>query len=85
MMFVTQVPMMKITVEQPSRGQDPKRNILYWMTFALFGETPDLFIKGTEDPWYCATNLPQGLFNWNNTGLLPSSAKPQKLVSLIQF
>ena len=77
--------MMKILVEQPASGFEPKQNILYWMSFALFGEKSDLYVKGVEDPWYCATNLPHGLYNWNNPSLLPATAKPQKLVSLIQF
>ena len=76
---------MKILVEQPASGFEPKQNILYWMTYALFGETSGLFVTGVEDPWYCAPNLPHGLFNWNNPTLLPAASKPQKLVSLIQF
>ena len=77
--------MMKITVPTPQTRYNAAQTIVYWMPFALFGETADLFVVGGSDPWYCSSNLTHGLMHWNNPSKLSVSAKPKKLVELIKF
>ena len=77
--------MMKITVPTPQNRYNAAQTIVYWMPFALFGETPDLFVVGGADPWYCSSTMTHGLMHWNNTSKLSVSAKPKKLVEFIKF
>ena len=77
--------MMKVTVKAPANKYTDAQTVLYWLPYSQFGETKDLFVKGQSDPWYCASNLSVGLSNWNNESKLSSSAKPAKLISLIEF
>ena len=76
---------MKVTVKAPANKFTDAQTVLYWLPYSQFGESKDLFVKGQSDPWYCASNLSCGLANWNNESKLSSSAKPAKLVSLIEF
>ena len=77
--------MMKVTVKAPANRFTDAQTVSYWLPYSQFGETKDLFVKGQSDPWYCASNLSVGLANWNNESKLSSSAKPAKLISLIEF
>ena len=77
--------MMKITVPTPQTRYNPAQTIVYWMPFAQFGETPELFVAGGEDPWYCSTTMAHGLMHWNTPAKLSAKAKPMKLVELINF
>ena len=77
--------MMKITVPTPQTRYNAAQTIVYWMPFALFGETADLYVVGASDPWYCSSTMTHGLMNRNNPSKLSASAKPKKLVELIKF
>jgi hypothetical protein len=77
--------MMKITVPTPQNRFNSAQTIVYWMPFALFGETPDLFVVGDADPWYCSSTLAHGLMHWNNPSKMPVSSKPKKLAEFITF